>query len=145
MTSLWPQFLYYIIFYSFKHGPSPCNLLGKLREWSLKSMGRLLSNILLEPCPLTSPSVLSSGQETLVAPQAHGWDLVPEIHPKIAFMLWLIVTQNFCPNPFFPLNIVGSHWPTLAASPHSGEPPNDQKQLKRRSQWEFSQAFPLWW
>ena len=39
--------------------------------------------------------------------------------------------------------MVGSHWPTLAASSHLIEPPNGLKQLKMRSQWGFSQAFPL--
>ena len=27
-TSLWTRFMYYILFYSFKHDPSPCNLWG---------------------------------------------------------------------------------------------------------------------
>ena len=39
--------------------------------------------------------------------------------------------------------MVGSHWPTLAASSHLVEPHNSLKQLKIRSQWGFSQAFPL--
>ena len=58
-------------------------------------------------------------------------------------MLWVTVAQSFCPNPFFPLKMVGSHWPTSAASSHLVEPPNGLKQLKMRSQWGFSQAFPL--
>ena len=45
--------LYFI--YSFKHGSSSCNLLGKLRECGLESMGRFLSDLLLKPCPLTQP------------------------------------------------------------------------------------------
>ena len=53
------------------------------------------------------------------------------------------MAQSFYPNPFLPLNIVSSHWPTPAASPHLGGPLNGQKQLKRRSQWGFSQVFPL--
>ena len=74
-TSLWAQFKYYIIFYSFKHGPSPCDLWGKLRKCGLESMGRFLSDLLHEP----SPYVLLSGQGTLVAPQAHGVGLVSKI------------------------------------------------------------------
>ena len=58
-------------------------------------------------------------------------------------MLWLTVDQNFCSNPFLPLNIVGSHWPALAASPHLDEPPSGVKQLKMGSQRGFSQEFPL--
>ena len=58
-------------------------------------------------------------------------------------MLWLTIAQSFCPNPFLPLNIIGSHWRTLDASPQLGEPPNGLKQLKMWSQWGFSQAFPL--
>ena len=58
-------------------------------------------------------------------------------------MLWVTVAQSFCPNPFFPLKMVGFHYPTSAASSHLVEPPNGLKQLKMRSQWGFSQAFPL--
>ena len=34
---LWAQFMYYIIFYSFKHDPNPCNILEKLRKCGLES------------------------------------------------------------------------------------------------------------
>ena len=64
LTSLWPQFMYYIIFYSFKHGPSPCDLWGKLRKCGWEGMGRFLSDLLHEP----NLCVLLSGQGTLVAP-----------------------------------------------------------------------------
>ena len=82
-----------------------------------------------------SPCMLPSGQGTLVAPQAHGESPIPKIsiskelscfgrlRPKIS-------AQTY----FFPLNIVGSHWPTPAASSHLSEPPNGLKQLKRGSQ-----------
>ena len=65
----------YVLFYSFKHGPSPCDLVGKLRNCGLEGMGWFLSDLLHEP----SPCVLTNGQETLVAPQAHGGGLVPKI------------------------------------------------------------------
>ena len=68
---------------------------------------------------------------------------IKNFHPKIDFMLWVTVAQSFCPNPFFPLKMVGFHWPTSAASSHLVKPPNGLKQLKMRSQWRFSQAFPL--
>ena len=68
---------------------------------------------------------------------------IQNFHPKAAFMLWVTIAQSFCPNPFFPLKMVGSHWPTLAVSSHLVEPPNGLKQLKMRSQWGFSQTFPL--
>ena len=68
---------------------------------------------------------------------------IQNFHPKTAFMLWVTVAQSFFLIPFFPLKMVGSHWPTLAASSHLVEPPNSLKQLKIRSQWGFSQAFPL--
>ena len=74
-TSLRAQFIYYILFYSFKHGPSPCDLWEKLRKYSLEDMGQFLSNNLHEP----RPSVLPRGQGTLVAPQTHGGGLVPKI------------------------------------------------------------------
>ena len=74
-TSLWAQFMYYILFYSFKHGPIPCDLWGKLRKCGLEGMGWFLSDLLNEP----SPCVLPSGQGTLVTPQAHGIGLVSKI------------------------------------------------------------------
>ena len=67
--------MYYIIFYSFKHDLSSCDLWGKLRKCGLEGMSRFLSDLLHEP----SPCVLSSGQGTLVAPQAHGGGLVSKI------------------------------------------------------------------
>ena len=54
--------MHYIILYSFKHDPSPCNILGKLRECGLEGMSQFLSNLLHEP----SPCVLPSRQGTLV-------------------------------------------------------------------------------
>ena len=74
-TSLWAQFMYYIIFYSFKHGSSPCNIWGKLRKCGLEGMSWFLSDFLHEP----NPCVLPSGQGTLVAPQTHGGGLVLKI------------------------------------------------------------------
>ena len=49
LTSLWAQFMYYTLFYSFKHGPSPCDLLGKVRKCGLEGMGWFLSDFLHEP------------------------------------------------------------------------------------------------
>ena len=68
---------------------------------------------------------------------------IQNFHHKTAFMLYVTVAQSFCPNLFFPLKMVGSHWPTSTASSHLVEPPNGLIQLKMRSQWGFSQAFPL--
>ena len=62
-TSLWAQFMYYILFDSFKHDLSLCDLWGKFRKCGLEDMGRFLSNLLHEP----RPSVLPSGQRTQVA------------------------------------------------------------------------------
>ena len=59
---------------------------------------------------------------------------IQNFHPKTTFMLWVTVAQSFFPNPFFPLKMVGSHWPTSAASSHLVEPPNGLKQLKMKSQ-----------
>ena len=64
LTSLWARFMYYIIFYSFKYGPSPCDLWGKLRKCGLEGMDRFFSDLLHEP----NTYVLPSGQGTLVAP-----------------------------------------------------------------------------
>ena len=63
-TFLWAQFMYYIIFDSFMHGSSPCDLWEKLSKCGLEGIGRFFSNVLHE----SRPSVLPSGQRTLVAP-----------------------------------------------------------------------------
>ena len=112
-TSLWAQFMYYIIFYSFKHGPSPCNILGKLRECRLKDMSRFHLDLLHEP----NSCVLPSGQRTLVAPLAHGGGLVPKIptlkEPLCAGWLW----PNFLASPFFGLkHIVDPKWLALSTA-----------------------------
>ena len=60
--------MYYVLFYSFKYDPSPCDLLGKLRKCGLEGMSWFFSDLLHKP----SPCVLTSEQGTLVAPQAHG-------------------------------------------------------------------------
>ena len=67
--------MYYILFYSFKLGPSLCDLLGKLRKCGLEGMGWFLSDLLHE----FSPCVLPSGQGILIASQAHGGGLVSKI------------------------------------------------------------------
>ena len=65
--------LYYFLF--FRHGPSLCHIWGKLRKCGLEGMSLFLSNLLHEP----SPSMLPSGQGTLIAPLAHEGGLVSEI------------------------------------------------------------------
>ena len=50
-TSLWAQFMYYILFYSFKQDPSPCDILRKLRRCGLKGIGRFLLDLLYDPSP----------------------------------------------------------------------------------------------
>ena len=67
---------------------------------------------------------------------------IQNFHPKTAFMLCVTVAQSFCPSLFFPLTMVGSHWPTSAASSHLVKPPNGLKQLKMRSQWGLVKHFP---
>ena len=74
-TYLWAQFRYCIIFYSFKHDPSPCDILGKLRKCRLEGRGWFPSDLLLEP----NLGVLSSEQGILIVPQPHGGGLVPKI------------------------------------------------------------------
>ena len=69
--------------------------------------------------------------------------LYPKVPPQNSFYALADYDPKFLPEPFFPLKMVSSHWPTSATSPHSGEPPNGLKKLKNGSQWEFGQAFPL--
>ena len=54
---------YYIIFYSFMHDPSPCNILGKLRDCGLEGIDWFISELLHE---FISPCMLSSELGTLV-------------------------------------------------------------------------------
>ena len=95
-TSFWAQLMSYIIFYSFKHDPSLCNLLEKLEKCDLE--GWFLLDLLHEP----NACVLPSGQETLVAHQAYGGCLVPEISTPKEFLcsgcLWPKVStlNHFC-------------------------------------------------
>ena len=70
-----PIHVLYYFFYCFKHDPSPCNILEKLRECDLEGIGRFLSDFLHEP----SLCVLPSEQGILVAPLAHGGGFVLEI------------------------------------------------------------------
>ena len=68
--------MYCIIFYYFKHNPSPYNISGKLRKRGLEVMGWFFFfNLLHEPILCMLPS----GQGTLVVPQTHGGGLVLEI------------------------------------------------------------------
>ena len=55
-TSLCAQFMYYILFYSFKHGPSLYDLLGKLRKCGLEGMGWFLLDLLHESNTCMLPS-----------------------------------------------------------------------------------------
>ena len=127
--------MYFILFYSFKHVPSPCYIFGKFRECGLEGMGRFRLELLHE----FISCVLPSGQETLVASQAHKWDLVPEISTSKNLMRLLSMAQSLCPNPFLPLK---HSWLLLAyCNHHLGEPPNGLKQLKNGSQWGFSNFF----
>ena len=92
-TSLWAQFMYYIIFFSFKHDPSLCNLWEKLRKCDWESMGRFLLDLLHEH----SPCVLLSGQGTLVIPLAQEGGLVPEIFTQNSFFALVDCDLKFLP------------------------------------------------
>ena len=91
--------MYYILFYSFKHDPSPCDLWGKLKRCGLEGMGRFLLNLLHE----LRLNVLASGQGTLVAPQAHRRDFVPEISTSKEF-LYFGCGLKFMPSSIFTFN-----------------------------------------
>ena len=68
--------------------------------------------------------------------QAHAtYEKIEEVwfggYRSVPFGLWPKVSVRTI---FFPLKMVGSHWPTLVASSHLVKPPNSLKQLKMRSQ-----------
>ena len=58
----------------------------------------------------------------------------PKVPPQNSFYALADYDPKFLPKPFFSLKMVSSHWPTSAASPHLGEPPNGLKELKKGSQ-----------
>ena len=113
-----------IIFYFilFKHGPSPNNLLGEIEEvwfgW-------------YESVPFGPFAWAQRMRATKWARDtgstSNSWrrSCIQNFHHKIAFMLWVTVAQSFYPNPFFSLKMIGSYWPTLAASSHLDEPPTE--------------------
>ena len=87
--------LYYI--YYFKYNPSPCDLLGKLREYGLEGMGWLDSNLLHDP----SPQVLLSELGTQVAPRAHEGGFVPKISTSKEFLYSGLLWSSFSALQFF--------------------------------------------
>ena len=69
--------------------------------------------------------------------------LYPKFPPQNSLYALCDCGPKFLSEHFSFKKMVGSHWPTSAASSHLVEPPNGLKQLKMRSQWGLSQAFPL--
>ena len=57
--------------------------------------------------------------------------LYPKFPPQNSFYTLADYGLKFPLEPFFPLKMVGSHWPTLATSSLWGKPPNGLKQLKK--------------
>ena len=72
-------------------------LMEKLRKCGLEGMGRFLLDLLHEP----NPSVLPSGQRTLVTPQAYGGDFVSKISTKNNFYTLGDCGLKFLSEPFF--------------------------------------------
>ena len=86
-TSLWAQFMYYILFILLSMARAHATYLGKLRKCDLKGISRFLLDLLHEP----STCVLSSGQGTLIAPQVHrdGLELKISISKQLLCSCWL--------------------------------------------------------
>jgi len=68
--------MYCIIFVSLRYSPSPCDILGEIKEVWFEGYGLVLSDLLHE----SSSCMLLSWQKTLVTPQAHGAGFVPKIY-----------------------------------------------------------------
>ena len=130
-TSLWAQFMYFILFYSFKHSPSPCDLLGEIEEVWFGGYGSVPFGLFAWAQPMHATKWVRDTNST-----SGSWkrSCIQNFHPKTVFMLWVTMAQSFCPNPLFPLNIIGSHWPTPSTGPHLGEPPNGLKFLTKGNQ-----------
>ena len=101
------QFMYYIIFYSFKHGRSPCDIFGEIEEVWFGGY----ELIPFEPFAWAQHMHASKwAKDTGNTLGSWKKSYTYNFHPKIVFMLWLIVAQSFCPNPFFLKNC----WLSLA-------------------------------
>ena len=100
-TSLWAQFMYYIIFYSFKHDSSPCIILGEIE----KVWFRGYESVPLGPFAWTQLMHATKwARDTSSTSGSWRRSCIQNVHPKIAFMLWVTVVQSFCHNPVLPLN-----------------------------------------
>jgi len=120
--------MYYILFYSFKHDPSPCDILGEIE----KLWFRGYESVSFEPFTWVQPIHATKWtRETSSISNLCMRSCTWKFYLKRTFILWPIVAQSFFPNPFLPLNIASSHLPISVASPHLGEPPNGLKQPKR--------------
>ena len=101
--------LFYFVLLSMAQAHATC--WGKLRKCGLEGMGWFLLDFLHKP----SPCVLPSGQETLIASQAHEGGLVSKISTIKQFLcsgwLWPKVSVQT-------LFSFKHNWPTPSATPH---------------------------
>lgn len=89
--------MYYILFYSFKYDPNPCNILEKLRECVLESICQFLLDLLHEP----NQCMLTSGQRKLVAPLVCVGGLVLEISTLKGLSCFYYLWPKFSTLTFF--------------------------------------------
>ena len=95
--SLWAQFMYCIIFYSFKHGLSPCNLLREIEEVWFRGYGSVpFGPFAWAQTMRTTKWVRDTGSTS------GSWrrSCTQNFHLKRAFMLWVTVSLIFSLAPF---------------------------------------------
>ena len=95
-----------ILLYSFKHGPSPCDILGKIEEMWFGGY----ESVSFRPFAWAQPMRATKwvrGTNSISGSwkRSYTWNF----HLKTTFILWLTMAQIFCPNPFFLLKIIGFH------------------------------------
>ena len=109
-TSLWAQFMYYIIFYYFKYDPSSCDLLGEIEEVWFGGYG----SVPFEPFAWAQ-LMHATKWERDIGSTSGSWrrSCTWNFHLKTAFMLrWLWPNfWTFCMSPAYACyQVRKGHW-----------------------------------
>ena len=106
-TVLWAQFMYYILFYSFKYSLSPCDILWKIEKVWFGGY----ESVSFRPFAWAQPMPVTKwAKDTSSTSGSWRRSCTWNFHPKTAFMLWLTMALS---EPIFPLK---NNWLSLANS-----------------------------
>ena len=96
-TSLWAQFVYYIIFYYFKHGPNPCGLFREIEGVWFEGYGL----IPFGPFAWAQHKCVTKwARDTGSTSGSSRRSCIQNFHFKRGFMLWVTVPLIFSLAPF---------------------------------------------